>query len=88
MMDSGTKALLILRLTAFGIPPLQPNRKNVSRVIRQFSLNHQFLNHHALTVRVLLLEHSFEVVSTSSIYFVKLVRDVRRPFQTVHFGGD
>ena len=46
-----------------------------------FFLIFSFLNHqdYVLIVRVLLLEHSHEVVSTSSIYFVKLVLDVRRP---------
>jgi len=40
-----------------------------------------FLNHqdYVLIVRVLLLEHSHEVVSTASVYFVKLVPDVRQP---------
>ena len=38
-----------------------------------------------LIVRVLLLEHSHDVVWISSVYFVKLVLDVPRPFQTPSF---
>ena len=46
-----------------------------------------FLNHedYVLIVYVLLLEHSHEVVSTSPVYFVKLVLDVCWP--NFHFGG-
>ena len=52
-------------------------------LIKNFFLNHQDC---ILFVRILLLEYSHEVVSTSSVYFVKLVLDVRRP-KLFHFGG-
>ena len=40
---------------------------------------------YVLSVRVLLLEHSHKVISTSSVYLIKLVLDVRRLF---HLGGE